>query len=243
MMELIPAIDIRDGKVVRLVQGDYERQIEYDTTPTEMVRTFEEAGAHWVHVVDLDGAREGRPVNLETIGNIVSATGVNVEVGGGIRDDESVDALLRVGAARIVIGTQALKEWEWFRHLVHTKEHENRIVLGLDARGGKLAVEGWTEETNRTAVEIAEAAADWPLSAIIYTDIGRDGMLLGPNLDAVEELARCSKHPVIASGGVTDLEDIRRLRDMRMSGVIVGRAIYERQIDVAEAVRVAQGQA
>ncbi|MBN1342807.1 MAG: 1-(5-phosphoribosyl)-5-[(5-phosphoribosylamino)methylideneamino]imidazole-4-carboxamide isomerase [Phycisphaerae bacterium] len=237
-MDLLPAIDIRAGKCVRLIQGDYDRQIDYDMAPVDMARRFERDGAHWVHIVDLDGARQGRPVNLMSIKHVVQNTGVKVEVGGGIRDDDTVQALLDAGVARVVIGTQALRQWDWFKALVHAPEHQGRIALGLDAREGRLAVEGWTEETEHLAVEVAARVGDWPLGAIIYTDIGRDGMLLGPNLEATAEMARAATVPVIASGGVTDLDDIRRLVELPIDGIIVGRAIYEGQFEVAEAIRI-----
>ncbi len=240
-MDVIPAIDLRSGKCVRLLQGDYDRQIDYDLDPVQQARSFERTGARWLHMVDLDGAREGRPCNLDTIKGVVTGTGLEVEVGGGVRDDATVEALLSVGVARVVIGTQALRDWAWFESLVHRPEHRGRIALGLDAREGRLAVEGWTEQTDQSARQIAERVADWPLGAIVYTDIARDGMLLGPNFDAIGEVAHASKVPVIASGGVTDLEDVRRLTEMPLAGMIVGRAIYEGQFDLAEALAIVAG--
>jgi len=240
-MDLIPAIDLRSGRCVRLLQGNYERQIDYDGEPVEVAAGFEQAGARWLHVVDLDGAREGRPCNLDTIRAIVADTRLAVEVGGGIRNDETVATLLEAGVARVVIGTQALRDWAWFESVVHRAGHEDKIALGLDARQGCLAVDGWTEQTEQTAADVAARVGDWPLAAIITTDISRDGMLLGPNLEAVDELARASRRPVIASGGVTDLEDVRRLVELPIAGMIVGRAIYEGQIDLVEAIRIASG--
>ncbi len=240
-MDLIPAIDLRSGKCVRLLQGDYDRQVNYQDDPLEVVRRFEQAGARWLHVVDLDGAREGRPCNIETIHAIAAGTRLNVEVGGGIRDDATVEELLATGVARTVIGTQALRDWAWFEALVHRPAHHHRIVLGLDARDGRLAVQGWTEQTDQTASEVAERVADWPLSAIVYTDIARDGMLSGPNVEAVGQLARVSKVPVVASGGVTTLDDVRRLVELPIEGMIVGRAIYEGQFDLDEAIRIVNG--
>jgi phosphoribosylformimino-5-aminoimidazole carboxamide ribotide isomerase len=240
-MDILPAIDLRDGRCVRLLQGNYERQINYSDDPIAQAQQFAAAGAKWLHVVDLDGAREGRLRNLDVIGNIIKATSMNVEVGGGIRDDATIDSLFDAGAARVVVGTRALEDWEWFRAVVHKDGHEKRIALGLDSREGKLAVRGWTQVTERRAIDAAEAAADWPLGAIIYTDIARDGMLLGPNMEAIRSLAEFSVVPVVASGGVTDIEDVRRLVALPISGIIIGRAIYERQIDLAEAIRIAAG--
>lgn len=239
-MDVIPAIDLRSGKCVRLLQGDYNRQIDYDGDPVEVARGFEQAGATWVHIVDLDGAHDGRMHNLETIEAVAANTALKVEVGGGIRDEETVKTLQDVGVTRAVIGTQALRDWAWFDRLVHKTEHHGRIALGLDAREGRLAVEGWTEQTDHSSLKVAEQVADWPLGAIIYTDIGRDGMLLGPNLEAVREMAQASTVPVIASGGVTELEDVRRLKALPIVGMIIGRALYEGQLDLAQAIRVAR---
>lgn len=240
-MYILPAIDIRDGKCVRLLQGDYARQIDYADDPVAVAAEFEQAGASWVHVVDLDGAREGRAVNLPTISRILQNTKLRVEVGGGLRDVETIERLFEAGASRCVVGTKALEDWDWFEALVQRPACRERIALGLDAREGRLAVRGWTEETQQTAIQMAERVAHWPLAAIIYTDIGRDGMLLGPNLEATKDLAEYSSIPVIASGGVTDIEDVRRLSALPLLGMIIGRAIYEKQLDLAEAVRIAQG--
>ena len=239
-MDILPAIDLRDGKCVRLLQGDYDKQIDYADDPLAVVAQFEQAGARWLHVVDLDGAREGRLCNLPTIERIVSETSLRVEVGGGLRDTGSIESLIDAGAARCVVGTRALEAWGWFSSLVQRPKCRSRIALGLDAREGRLAVRGWTEETNETALQVAERVEDCPLAAIIYTDIGRDGMLLGPNVEAVQTLAEHAAAPVIASGGVTNLEDVRRLAELPLAGIIIGRAIYEKQIDLAQAIQVAR---
>lgn len=239
-MDILPAIDLRAGRCVRLLQGNYERQIDYSDDPVAQARQFEAAGARWLHVVDLDGAREGRLHNLDVIAAIIRSTGLHVEVGGGIRDELTIRSLLDCGAARVVVGTRALEDWDWFRAIAHRDDFAHRLALGLDSRAGRLAVRGWTQVTERTAVQVAEAVADWPLAAIIYTDIGRDGMLLGPNMEGVRSLAEASRVPVIASGGVTDIGDVRRLAQLPILGIIIGRAIYERQLDLAEALRVAQ---
>lgn len=237
-MDILPAIDLREGKCVRLLQGDYTKQINYSEDPVAVARRFEETGASWLHVVDLDGAREGELRNLSVIERMVKETQMRVEVGGGLRDTQVIENLLRVGVARCVVGTRALEDWEWFRGVVHREDMHGRIALGLDARQGQLAVKGWTEQTKKTALQVAERVAEWPLAAIIYTDIGRDGMLLGPNVEAVKVLADFSKVPVIASGGVTDIDDVRRLSALPLLGIIIGRAIYEGQLDLGEAVRL-----
>lgn len=239
-MDIYPAIDLRDGKCVRLLQGNYERQIHYSDDPVAQASQFAAQGATWLHVVDLDGAREGTLRNLPVIADIIRRTSLKVQIGGGIRDDDTIRSLFDAGAARAVIGTRALEDWDWFRRVVHAPGHEHRIALGLDSREGKLAVHGWTKVTEHTALQIAEEVADWPLGAIIYTDIGRDGMLLGPNMQAVRAMAQASHVPVIASGGVTDIEDVRRLVELPITGIIIGRAIYEKQLDLAAAITVAR---
>ncbi len=240
-MDILPAIDLRGGKCVRLLQGDYSKQIDYADDPVAVAREFEGVGARWLHLVDLDGAREGRLCNLPAIERIVGETHLSVEVGGGLRDVEVIESLLGIGVRRCVVGTKALKDWPWFEALVNRPTCRGRICLGLDARLGKLAIRGWTEEMKETALEVADRAAGLPVAAIIYTDIGRDGMLLGANLEAMKEMAERSRVPVIASGGVTDIEDVRRLAKLPLLGIIIGRALYEKEIDLAEAIRAAAG--
>ncbi len=238
-MDILPAIDLREGKCVRLLQGDYARQINYADDPVEVAHAFEVAGSSWVHVVDLDGARDGRLHNLETIQRIAENTKLKLEVGGGLREVETIESLLAAGVSRCVVGTKALQDWKWFASLMERETCQDRIALGLDARDGKLAVHGWTQEVNLTAIQVAERASDLPVAALIYTDIGRDGMLLGPNLEAVRDLASGTEIPVIASGGVTDIDDVRRLAALPLGGIIIGRAIYEKQIDLVQAIQAA----
>jgi len=240
-MDILPAIDLRAGKCVRLLQGDYARQIDYADDPVAVARQFEEAGARWLHLVDLDGAREGRPSNLPVIERILVTTSLKVEVGGGLRDVETIESLLAAGVTRCIVGTKALEDWDWFHKLAHGPACWGRLCLGLDARLGRLAVRGWIQELSLTALEVAERVAEWPLAAIIYTDIGRDGMLLGANIEAMKEMAERSNIPVIASGGVTDIDDVRRLAVLPLLGIIIGRSIYEKTIDRAEAIQVAAG--
>ncbi len=237
-MDIFPAIDLRDGRCVRLIQGNYDRQIDYDDDPAAVAARFAEQGAKWLHVVDLDGAREGAQRNLPVIQRITESTSLTVQVGGGIRDEASVSALLEAGVERVVIGTRALEDWPWFEALACGSVHAGKIVLGLDAKEGYLAIKGWREQTTRTAVEVAEAVADWPLAAIVYTDISRDGMLLGPNLEAVRALVGVSAVPVIASGGVTELDDVRQLAGLPLAGIIIGRALYEGTIALSDALKL-----
>ena len=235
-MDILPAIDLLNGKCVRLIQGRYDRIVEYERDPVERATEFCQQGAIWLHVIDLDGARDGAISNLRALQAIVKTTGAKVEFGGGVRDEKAIADALEAGAERVIIGTRALEDWDWFKTVVNRPEYHGKIALGLDARLGKLAVRGWTADTEKTAIEVAEEVADWPLSAIVYTDIGRDGLLLGPNVDAIRALASVSGVPVVASGGVTDIEDVARLDEIDLMGVVIGRAIYEGAITLSDAL-------
>jgi phosphoribosylformimino-5-aminoimidazole carboxamide ribotide isomerase len=242
-MDLIPAIDLIAGQVVRLQQGDYARQTTYDATPEGQARQCEQAGAGWLHVVDLDGARSGTPANLEVIRRVCRAVStMKVEVGGGVRDRGTVDTLLDAGVSRVILGTAALRNWTWFERLAGESDLAGKLVLGLDARGGKLAVSGWEEQVEATAVDVAGRVRGWPLAAIIYTDIATDGTLAGPNLPATAEMVASTDVPVIASGGVGTLDHLHQLRQIDgLAGIIVGRALYEGAFTVDEAIEIVQG--
>jgi phosphoribosylformimino-5-aminoimidazole carboxamide ribotide isomerase len=203
-----------------------------------VAQRFRQAGAAWLHVIDLEGARNGRVSNIRALRDTVKQTGVRVQFGGGIRDEPSIQAALEAGAERVIVGTRALEDWDWFQMVVHKPDYAGRIALGLDARLGKLAVHAWTKQTERVATDVAKAVEGWPLATIVYTDIGRDGLLLGPNIKAIELLASVSSVPVIASGGVSDVEDVRRLAQVKLAGVVIGRAIYEGAIELKEALAV-----
>lgn len=235
---LLPAIDLRDGKVVRLLRGDYGEQTTYGDDPAAQAKAFADAGATWLHVVDLDGARAGRITHLDAIAAICKQTGLKVEVGGGVRSEGAISKLLAAGVERVILGTAALKNWSWFESLMGNPSYRGRLVLGLDARHGKLAVAGWEQTTEATPVEIAARVSDWPLAAIVYTDISTDGTMEGPNLEATRAVAEATHVPVVASGGVGTLEHLAALRELPVAGAIVGRAIYEAAFDVADAVRV-----
>jgi phosphoribosylformimino-5-aminoimidazole carboxamide ribotide isomerase len=234
---IIPSIDLRAGKVVRLQQGDYARQLDYSIEPAEAIRSFAAAGAKWVHIVDLDGAKEGRPVQSKLIAQLASASGLSVQAGGGIRRREDIDRLIAGGVARIVVGTRAMENWDWFKSLVHDPKYAGKITLAVDAKEGMIAVRGWTQTSTRAAVEVAREVSDWPLAAILYTDVAKDGMLQGPNFANTRAIAEAGKVPVIASGGVGSMEHIRELKKLPIWGVILGRSLHEGKVDLAEAIR------
>lgn len=238
-MEILPAIDLLGGKCVRLVQGRYDRVLKYERDPVECANCFRDAGAAWLHVVDLEGALSGHIVNFDALKRI-AATGVRIEFGGGVREEAAIQTALDAGAERVIIGTRALEDWDWFKSVVYQPDFEKKLSLGLDARLGKLAVHGWTKETERAAIEVAEEVANWPLATICYTDIGRDGMLLGPNIEAIRALGSVSAVPVVAAGGVTDLEDVRRLAQLDLEGVVIGRAFYEQALDLKDVLAAAR---
>ena len=240
-MFLFPAIDLRNGRVVRLHQGDYAQQKTYDTDPLEQAKTFEAAGATWLHIVDLDGARSGVMTHAGVMETICRNTKLKVEVGGGVRTAETIDALLNIGVTRVILGTAALQNWKWFEDLVHRPAYRDRLVLDLGASKGKLTVSGWEKQLDATPVEIAKKVSDWPLAAIVYTDVAVDGTMKGPNIAATREVAEATRVPVVASGGVGTLVHLRALRALPIQGVIVGRAIYEGAFGVAEALRAVEG--
>ena len=240
-MLVLPAIDLRAGKVVRLAQGDYDRQTSYHDEPAGVARQFTQAGASWIHVVDLDAARSGELANLPALAAIRQAigAGVHIEFGGGARDDQRVEQILQAGADRVVVGSAAIDDWPWFERLVHRDGMAGRIALGLDAREGMLAARGWTEQTQLNAVDVAARVRGWPLGAIVYTDIARDGMLGGVNVAQTARIIVASDLPVVASGGVSAMDDVIACRDAGCAGVIIGRAWYEGRIDLSEALKLA----
>lgn len=235
---IVPSVDLRNGRVVRLKQGDYGQQVNYDVDPVETARSFAEAGATWMHIVDLDGAKEGRPMQTDLMAKMIAASGLRVQVGGGIRETADIDRLLAAGASRVVVGTKAMEDWAWFEALAHTSGYEGKLVLAVDAKDGVIATRGWTESSGRLAVDVARQVTDWPLGALLYTDVAKDGMMTGPNFEQTRKLAEAGRVPVIASGGVGSIEHIRRLTTMPAWGVIVGRSLYEGKVDLREAIAV-----
>jgi phosphoribosylformimino-5-aminoimidazole carboxamide ribotide isomerase len=237
-MYIIPAIDLREGKCVRLIQGRYNRQITYRDDPVEQAKEFISAGAEWLHIVDLDGAKAGKPVNTDTISAIAALGQLKIEVGGGLREESSVKELLDMAVVRVIIGTKAVSDFKWFSEM--TEKFSGKIALGLDARDDRVATEGWTKNTSEPLLEFATRAAKLPLAAIIYTDITKDGMMAGPNLERTKTLAEAVEIPVIASGGVSTISDIGKLSETGVEAVIIGRALYEGTLNLAKAIEAAR---
>lgn len=237
MKHLFPSIDLRDGQVVRLHQGDYGQQKTYDADPIEQAKVFADAGATWLHVVDLNGARTGRMSHIDVIQRICRQTPLKVEVGGGVRTSGTMDKLFSAGVTRVVLGTAALEDWDWFEGLMTNPTYRGRVALGLDARDGLLAVSGWEQQLEAKAAEIAARVTDWSLAAIIYTDITTDGTMQGPNIAATRQIAESTRVPVVASGGVGSLDHLRALRGLPIQGAIIGRAIYENAFSIHDAIQ------
>lgn len=234
-MILYPAIDLKDGQCVRLFKGDMDKATVFSDDPGAQARAFQDAGADWLHLVDLNGAFAGRPVNAEAVEAILSATSIPAQLGGGIRDLGQIETWLSKGLARVILGTVAVENPQLVRNAAAA--FPGQVAVGLDARNGLVATRGWAEETDMQVTDLARRFEDAGIAAIIYTDIDRDGAMGGPNLPATEALARAVGVPVIASGGVSSMADLLALRDTGViSGAISGRALYDGAIDLAEAL-------
>lgn len=236
-LTVVPSVDLRAGRVVRLRQGDFGRQIDYDLDPVTTVSGFADTGAKLVHVVDLDGAKEGRVAQAALAGRIARAVRIPVQVGGGVRSTGDVQRLLDAGAARVVVGTAAFKDWPWFETLVG--ELPGTLVLAVDAKAGRVATHGWTETSDVSALDVARRVRGWPLAGLLYTDVARDGMLGGTDVDGTAALAAATDVPVLASGGVGSLDDVRALVGRGIWGVILGRSLHDGRIALSEALRIA----
>ena len=238
-MILFPAIDLKEGLAVRLEQGDMARATVFHRDPAAQARAFEAQGFDYLHMVDLDGAFAGKPVNAAAVERILESVGIPVQLGGGIRNTATVEAWLEKGVTRVIIGTAAVRDPAFVKQAA--RDFPGRVAVGLDARDGKVAVEGWAETSELSALDIARRFEDAGVAAIIYTDIARDGLLKGLNLDATIALADAISIPVIASGGLASIEDIKALlepRARKLEGAIAGRALYDGRLDAAEALNL-----
>ena len=240
-MIFFPAIDLKDGQCVRLLRGDMEKATVFNDDAGAQAKSFEDKGCGWLHVVDLNGAFAGKPVNGEAVKAILDAITIPLQLGGGIRDMETIAYWLDAGVRRVILGTVALRDPDLVRRAC--QQYPGRVAVGIDGRDGFVAVEGWAEVSQMKAFELADLFEDAGVAAIIYTDIGRDGAMEGPNIEATTALAAALSTPVIASGGVSSMADLKLLKDAGgglLEGVISGRAVYDGEIDVGEAVRFLQ---
>ncbi len=236
-MELFPAIDLKDGQAVRLFQGDYDQMTVYSQSPVDVARRFKEAGARNLHLVDLDGAKDGRLVNFDSIKAIVSHMDLFVEVGGGIRDEERIRQYLDLGVGRVILGTIAVKEPEFLRQMV--AKYKEKIAVGVDVKDGLVAINGWKETTDKDGMEFCRYLAEIGVKTVIYTDISRDGGLKGTNLEAYRRLAQIEGLDIVASGGISFEEEITALKETAY-GAILGKALYDGVLDLKKALQLAE---
>ena len=235
-MKIFPAIDIKDKKCVRLVKGDFDNKTEYEESPVEQARKYKDHGFKNLHIVDLDGALTGKTVNIDIIKDIVSKFNLKVEVGGGIRNSESIQKYIDAGVEKVILGSAAIKDENFLKE--SCEKFPNKIALGLDAKDGYLSVSGWKENSNQLTLEFLKEVNDYGVSRLIYTDIDRDGMKQSPNFDETMKVAEMSNCPVIISGGVSSIDDIRKAKTLKnIEGIIVGKAIYDGDIKLEELVK------
>ena len=240
-MKIIPAVDIKEGKCVRLKQGIASAKTIFSDKPEEMAKRWYELGAERIHVVDLDGAFSGKPINFDIIEKIVKSVPAEIEVGGGIRDIETIERYISIGVKYVILGTIAIESPDML--IEATQRYPKKIILGIDAKDGQVAVEGWVKGSKLTPTEIAKRFEGYDIASIIYTDIKRDGMKTGPNIEAAKKLASSVNIPIIASGGVATIEDIKKIIDLSsygIEGIIIGRALYDGDIDLKEAIKIAR---
>jgi phosphoribosylformimino-5-aminoimidazole carboxamide ribotide isomerase len=241
-MILYPAIDLKQGEVVRLRQGDMAQATVYGSDPAATAKGFEETGFDWIHVVDLDGAFAGQTINLQAVEAVLDCVTIPVQLGGGIRDMAGVEGWLKRGISRVILGTAAVRDPDFVKRAA--KEFPGKVAVGVDARGGKVAVEGWAEVSELTSLDLARRFEDAGITAIIYTDIGRDGLLKGLDFEGTRALAKAVSIPVIASGGLADIEDVKTLlksENRVIAGAITGRALYDGRLDSKEALALTKG--
>ena len=234
-MKIFPAIDIKDKKCVRLIKGDFDQKTEYETSPVNQARKYKDHGFKNLHVVDLDGALIGETVNLDIIQEIVSKFDLKIEVGGGVRTFESIEKYINVGAEKVILGSAAIKDKIFLQEAC--QKFSNKIALGLDSKDGYLSVSGWKENSNQSIIDFLKEVNDYGASRLIYTDINKDGTKSSPNLEETEKLAEISNCPVIISGGVSSIDDIKKAKELKnenIEGIIVGKAIYDDDIQLDE---------
>jgi phosphoribosylformimino-5-aminoimidazole carboxamide ribotide isomerase len=242
-MRILPAVDIRGGRCVNLVQGDYDQETVFAEDPVEQVEKWHALGGELIHMVDLDGAKQGHPCAMQALERVASA-GIPFQIGGGIRDMDALNALIDVGAARVIIGTAALRDPDFLAEAV--TKHGDKVAIAIDAKGGRVAVSAWQEVSDASAIPFAKQVAEASAARIIYTDILSDGMLRGPNLETTKAVAECASIPVTASGGMSTLDDVRAVSALESAGVdevIIGRALYVNAFTLPEAIAAAQGDA
>ena len=240
-MKIIPAVDIKEGKCVRLKQGIASAKTIFSDKPEEMAKRWYELGAERIHIVDLDGAFSGKPINFDIIEKIVKSVPAEIEVGGGIRNIETIKRYISIGVKYVILGTIAIESPDVL--IEATQRYPKKIILGIDAKDGRVAVEGWIKGSELTPIEIAKRFENYDIASIIYTDIKRDGMKTGPNIESTKKLASSTNIPIIASGGVATIEDIKKIIDLSsygIEGIIIGRALYDGDIDLKEAIKIAR---
>ena len=240
-MQVWPAIDILEGECVRLIQGDYDQKTVYGMNPADMAARWIADGATGLHLVDLDGARDGSSTNKKAVAEIVGSFEIEVQIGGGIRDEETINDYLEMGINRLIIGTKAQKDPTWFAEMC--AKYPGKLLVGIDARDGRVATDGWREVSDVAAVDLAAELAQHPIAGLIYTDISRDGMLSGPNFDSLSQIIEQATVPVIASGGVTTTSDVAECAAKGSSGCIIGKSLYEGKLSLPDAIRSATGAA
>lgn len=237
-MRILPAIDLKNGRCVRLLRGEADKETVFAADPVEVARKWRDQGAEYLHMVDLDGAFEGTPRHFDAVARVVRETGLPVQIGGGIRTRDSIEKYLNAGLDRVIIGTRALEAPDWLAGLCD--DFPGHIAAGVDARDGRVALRGWVDVSHVTALELAERIKNMNLSAVIYTDISKDGTLQGPSVDATRAFADAVRLPVIASGGVGNLDHVRNLAALPLAGIIIGRALYTGAVSLPEAVTIAR---
>lgn len=231
-MIIFPAIDIKDNKCVRLLQGDFDKVNIYGDDPSVIAKKWEDEGSQFIHIVSLNGARGEGNVNDESIKKIINTVKIPIQIGGGIREEERIKELLDLGVNRVIVGSIAVKNKKLLKNLV--EKYKEKIVVSIDAKNGKVAIEGWEEVSSVDSVELCKELEEMGVKTIVYTDISKDGMMIGPNFNIYEKLSKETNLDIIASGGVTTVKDVEKLKDMNLYGAIIGKAIYENKIELKE---------